>query len=320
MACQSRYRVVIDVYCRDFMTKIVVLKNTVLGMAVLSVFIPLLLGFEKPRPDWAEKLDYRTDELYPIKLQINSIPLVEVKVNGSPLWVKFDTGCGTGFSLTTAVQEKIAHDVTGKSTERNPDGSYRGETTLARIASLEVFGERYAPVATSFSDWRIFSTLKFNGLLGLRYFKDKRVTIDYKTRLIGISARPLVYRAIRDFSGAGVPLLEASGSQADLIYVSGRVKGRPAVIYLDTGSSASFIDPSMLDPGEIKKGKRHLLAENIGMSIGDFSFTVRQLRVKEQKRGVSFEYPQTVKLGSDVIRDFLITIDKIANRLILRKN
>ncbi len=302
------------------MGKIGILRNTILGMAVLSVFIPLLFGFEQPRPDWAEKLDYRPDDLYPVKLQINSIPLVEVKVNGSPLWVKFDTGCSTGFSLTSAVEEKIAHEVIGKSTQRNPDGSYRGETTLARIASLEVFGDRYAPVATSFSDWRIFSTLKFNGLLGLRYFIDKRVTIDYKTKLIGISARPLVYRAIRDFSGDGVPLLEASGSQADLIYVSGRVKGRPTVIYLDTGSSASFIDPSMLDAGEIKKGKRHLLAENVDMSIGDVPFTVQQLRVQEQRRGVNFEYPQTVKLGSDVIRDFLITIDRITNRLILRKN
>ena len=70
----------------------------------------------------------------------------------------------------------------------------------------------------------------------------------------------------------------------------------------------------------IKKGKRHLLAENVEMSIGDFSFTVKQLRVQEQRRGVNFEYPQTVKLGSDFLRDFLITIDKIAGKLFLAKN
>jgi len=234
--------------------------------------------------------------------------------------VKLDTGCSTGFSLTSAVEGKIEHTVTGKSTERNPDGSYRGETTLATVASLEVFGETYAPVETSFSDWRIFSTMKFNGLLGLKYFKNKRVTIDYKKKKIGITDRPLGYTSIKRFSGAVVPLMEASGSQADLIYILGRIKGQATVIYLDTGSSASFIDPSMLDESEIKKGKRYLLATNVEMSIGDLPFTVKQLRVQEQRRGVNFEYPQTIKLGSDVIKDFLITIDKITNRLILQKN
>jgi len=300
--------------------KTVVLKKTILGTAALSVLVPLLFSMEQSRPDWPEKWDYRQTELYPIKLQINSIPLVEIKVNGSPLWVKFDTGCSIGFSLTSAVQGKIEHTVTGKSTERNPDGSYRGETTLATVASLEVFGETYAPVETSFSDWRIFSTMKFNGLLGLKYFKNKRVTIDYKKKKIGITDRPLGYTFIKRFSGAVVPLMEASGSQADLVYILGRIKGQATVIYLDTGSSASFIDPSMLEESEIKKGKRHLLATNVEMSIGNLPFTVKQLRVQEQRRGVNFEYSQTIKLGSDVIKDFLITIDKINNRLILQKH
>jgi hypothetical protein len=280
----------------------------------------LAIGFGAQRTNWAEKWDYRPNELHPIRLQTDSIPLVEVKVNGSPLWVIFDTGCSTGFSLTSAVEAKTAHEVTGTSKERNPDGSYRGKATLATIASLEVFGAKYASVETSFADWRIFSALKFNGLLGLRYFKDKRVTIDYQSKIIGVSARPLVYRAIEDLPFAVVPLLQASGRQADLIYVLGKVKKSPTVIYLDTGSSASFIDPSMWEAGETRKDKDHLIAENVEMSIGGFPFTVKQLRVQEQRRGVSFEYPQTVKLGSDVIRDFLITIDKIANRLILQNH
>jgi hypothetical protein len=301
------------------MGKIGILRITLIGVAVFSAFASLLFGFGRSSSDWAAKLDYRQDELYPIKLQINHIPLVQVKVNGSPLWVKFDTGCSTGFSLTTAVEEEIEHKVTGKSTERNPDGSYRGETTLVTIASLEVFGDSYSPVETSITDWRIFSTLKFNGLLGLEYFKDKRVTIDYRGKKIGIADRPLAFAAAEELSGVAVPLLEASGSQEDLIYVLGRIKSQPTVIYLDTGSSASFIDPSVLDPKEIKKGKGHVIAENVEMSIGDFSFTVKQLRVKEQRRGVKFAYPQTVKLGSDVIKDFLFTIDRISGQLLLAK-
>ena len=289
---------------------------------ILLVFcVVQLFGFTRNQAEWTKQLDYRPDEIHPIRLQINFIPLVEVKVNDSPLWVKFDTGCSTGFSLTSAVEEMITHNVTGTSKERNPDGSYRGETTLATIDSLEVFGDKFVPVETSFTDWRIFSTLKFNGLLGLKYFEDKRVTLDYKTRKIGVSKRPFLYEENKDDAMAVVPLLEATGSQADLIYVFGKVRGRPSVIYLDTGSSASFIDPRVLDSTDIKKGKRHLLAENIDMSIGDMDFTVKQLRVQKQKReGANFEYPQTVKLGSDVLRNFLITIDKMTNRLMLHKN
>lgn len=63
-----------------------------------------------------------------------------------------------------------------------------------------------------------------------------------------------------------------------------------------------------------------MLAENVEMSIGDFAFTVKQLRVQEQKREVTFEYPQTVKLGSDVIKNFLITVDRINGKLFLAKN
>lgn len=289
---------------------------------ILSFFcVVQLFSIQQTLPDWAKHLGYRPDEIHPIRLQVNFIPLVEVKVNGLPLWVKFDTGCSTGFSLTSAVEDRIDHKVRGTSIERNPDGSYRGETTLATIDSLEIFGDKYAPVNTFFTEWRIFSTLKFNGLLGLKYFQDKRITIDYKTKTLGVSKRPLLYEENKDDCGAVVPLLEATGGQAGLIYVLGKVRGHPTVFYLDTGSSASFIDPSMLNPTDIKKGKRYIFTENIDMSIGELDFKVKELRVEEQRRvGADFKYPQTIKLGSDVLKNFLITTDKITNQMILQKN
>jgi hypothetical protein len=248
------------------------------------------------------------------------VQVVEIKVNGSPLWVKFDTGCSEGFSLTSAVEDQIEHKVIGTTTERWPDGSYRGESKIVRIPSLEIFEDTFTDVKTTISDWKIFSALKFNGLIGLKYFKDKRVTIDYKTMKIGITDRPLVYAALRNKFGAVISMLDPPAGQEDLIYVLGQVKGRPSVIYLDTGSSASFIDPEMLNESEVVKGKKHWLAENIEMSVQNFHFIVKQLRVEKQRRGVNFEYPQTVKLGFDFLRDFLITIDKITNRIVFQRN
>lgn len=295
---------------KNFLKKVVLF----LGCAVY------LFSSSQARPDWVEQLDYRPDEIFAIKLQINFIPLVEIKINGSPLWVKFDTGCSEGFVLTSAVENQIEHEVTGTTTERWPDGSYRGESKIVRIPSLEVFGDTFTDVETTISDWKIFSTLKFNGLIGLRYFRDKRVTIDYKTMKIGITARPLVDADLRSKFGGIISLLDPPTGQEDLIYILGQVKGQSSVIYLDTGSSASFVDPDVLDEGEIIEGKRHLLAENVEISMQDFHFVVKRLRVEKQSRDVDFEYPQTIKLGSDFLRDFLITIDKIANRVILQRN
>jgi hypothetical protein len=34
----------------------------------------------------------------------------------------------------------------------------------------------------------------------------------------------------------------------------------------------------------------------------------------------SFEEPVGIVLGSDILKDFLITIDKLGNRLIIKKN
>lgn len=42
--------------------------------------------------------------------------------------------------------------------------------------------------------------------------------------------------------------------------------------------------------------------------------------MEKQKRGVNFGFPQTVKLGLNINRDFLITIDKITNQLIVKKS
>jgi hypothetical protein len=84
-------------------------RKIVFGIVSCCFFVFPALCFGPQQTDWAEKWDYRADELHPIRLQTNSIPLVEVKVNGSPLWVIFDTGCSIGFSLTSAVEGKIAH-------------------------------------------------------------------------------------------------------------------------------------------------------------------------------------------------------------------
>ncbi len=296
------------------------MEKTIGVLVLLVSCVSLLFGSDEPGADWMEYLDYRENEVYPIKLQINFIPLVKIKVNSSPLWVIFDTGCSEGFSLTTAVEAQIEHKIKGTTTERWLDGSYRGESKIVMITSMQVFGDEYACVETSLSDWRIFSTFKYNGLLGLGYFKDKRVTINYKTKKNGITERPLVYASLKKRSVRIAFLLDPPCSQKDLIYVLGKTNGQTAVVFLDTGSSASFIDPDFLGDREVFQGKRGPMARKALVSIGGFEFRVPEMRVLEQERGVRFAYPVAVKIGSDVLKEFLLTVDKITNRIILQSN
>ncbi len=46
------------------------------------------------------------------------------------------------------------------------------------------YKNRHYEKNSSGTDWRIFSTLEFNGLLDLKYFKDKRVTLDCRKKII----------------------------------------------------------------------------------------------------------------------------------------
>jgi hypothetical protein len=245
---------------------------------------------------------------------------VTVKINETPIEIKFDTGNSHGLGLTTAMEGKIAYKVIKTTRSTWPDGSYRGESKIITISSLGVFGDVYKNVEAVFSDWEMYSSLKFNGLLGLKYFRNRRITLDYQNKKIAVSEKPMPNEALQNSHDAVVPLLIPPERHRDLIYLMGKVNGQETVIYLDTGSSASFIDPKMLDKNDIIKENKHSIARDIKFYINGFDFVVSRMRIRELRRGMDFKYPVGARLGSDVLKDFLITIDKITNRIIFHKN
>jgi hypothetical protein len=297
------------------MKKICIGIITIFGFTVVSILCSAL-----QKPGWVERLNYTSDEIYPITLTLNNIPLVTVIINETPLDIFFDTGNSHGLGLTTAIEGKIAYKVIKTIRSTWPDGSYRGESKIITISSLDVFGDAYNNVEAVFSDWKMYSSLKFNGLLGLKFFRNKRVTLDYKNKKIAVSVIPLPDVALQNSHDVAVTLLNPPERHRDLIYLRGKVNGQETVIYLDTGSSASFIDPRMLDKNDIIKENKRSIVKDIKFSINGFDFIVSRMRVRELRRGMNFKYPVSARLGSDVLKGFLITIDKITNRIIFHKD
>ena len=108
----------------------------------------------------------------------------------------FDTGCGTGIFFTDIIENEIEYNYLGKLEALNRDGSHRGWNKHIIINEFTVFGENYKNIETTISDWDMYSSEKFNGTIGLAYFKSKILTLDYAGHKIAVSNNPIDYEKL----------------------------------------------------------------------------------------------------------------------------
>jgi hypothetical protein len=90
-----------------------------------------------------------------------------------------DSGTARGFMITNNARS-IPHRVEGRNEERNAGGSHRGESfrvSVTRLSSLEKsLGMSRAPSPTG-----MFSSEPFDGTVGLDFFQNRRLTLDYRS-------------------------------------------------------------------------------------------------------------------------------------------
>jgi predicted aspartyl protease len=263
---------------------------------------------------WINDFNYKENQIRNFSSSSSThCPFIPIFINGQEVSILFDTGNSQGLSLTTAITDKINYEVTGTSNTLNADGTYRGDIQLIKIENINIFGKEYSNVKSSISDWRIFSSEQFNGLLGLEYFRNKIVTLDYKNNKIAVTDKEIDYKKLSTEKYTIVPLIRSNiANRSDILYFQGEVNGEKSIIYLDTGYSHSIID---------LKENNNLKADNTAqIKIDNKQYQFKNLRCQEIKRGESFEYPTKFIIGSDILKsnNFLITIDKIQNKLILR--
>jgi hypothetical protein len=268
-------------------------------------------------PQWSQDLGYQATQLYPLGLSALGCPLIEVDVAGVKVPLILDSGTARGFVITTSAPA-IPHRVEERGEELNADGSHRGESWSIRIESVSVLGQVFKNVAGSLWDWQMFSSEPFNGTVGLDFFLDRRLTLDYRSGKAGATASPLPEKLDRKryFS---IDLIDPPKSQGHILYARAKVNGREAIVYFDTGHNVSFIDPAFADGlARVERaGKFRVFREKVPLELGGQLFLLDELRESPIRRGSGFSLPVALTLGSDVLSRFIVTIDLRAKKLIL---
>ncbi len=290
------------------------------ALALLSLLVAgcsrgmLVGGHPYPSADWQTELQYDAGDIKPLHMSLAGCPEVDVRLNGKPFRLLFDYGCSKGFQITTAVQERADYTVLEETNTYWADGTIRGKVKRIRVNSLEVFGDRYEDQEGTLADWRIFSSVPHEGLIGLEYFAGYRFTQDYRRGKLGLTHRPFPAALKGSSDYESIELLDPPEYHKYGVYVLGKVNGVECVIHIDTGSSKTMVDPAMLTSSEKPPAER-------AVSLGSFEFTIRRYRVTPIQHPSPCEVPVRMGIGSDLLRHFVITIDRTEkqNLLIVHK-
>ena len=196
--------------------------------------------------------------------------------------------------------------------EFNSDGTYRGNGKSIIFQNINVFGTEYTDVISSLTDWRMYGFFKTNGAIGLKYFDNRIVTLDYKNKKLAVSKKALDYSKLHNEKYTVIPLIRSTlNNEQDLLFFEGEVNGCKSTIYLDTGSNRSFFDLKDAD-------------KEIEVKLENKAYKFKSNKLKHEEIGFQdeFEYPLTFAINSDLLKanDFVITIDKIQNNLIICQN
>jgi hypothetical protein len=270
-----------------------------------------------PAGQWPGELGYERDQLYPLDISDLGCPFVDVEISGVKLPLMLDTGTARGLAITTAAPP-IAHQAERRGEELNADGSHRGESLRIRFESLSVLGETFKNVTGTLADWKLFSSSPFNGTIGLDYFLQRRITLDYRSRQVAVTGLLLPERLDPD-RYIVADLVQPPASQGHILYAHARVNGRESVVYLDTGYNVSFIDPAFSE-GTVRierPGKFPVFRRRVPLVLEGSEFLLDDLRESPIRRGDGFDLPVALTLGSDILSHFIVTIDIRSRKLIL---
>lgn len=266
---------------------------------------------------WADDLGYQQAQIFPLTIAASGCPFVAVDVSGVQVSLMLDSGTASGLVITNSAPP-VSHVVEGRDEQLNADGSHRGESLRIRVKTVSVLGEDFKDVLGSLTDWRMFASEPFNGTVGLDFFLDRRLTLDYRSRKVGASTTPLPEK-LDQKRYLSVDLIDPPGSQGHILYARAKVNGHEAIVYFDTGYNISFISPDFVNglTRVERPGKFRVFRERVPLELGGHSFILDELRESPISRGTGFDLPVALVLGSDVLSHFIVTIDIPAKKLAL---
>lgn len=272
---------------------------------------------------WITDLGYKENEVHKLTFDWvgnRSCPEIPIKVGNDEYKLGFDTGCGVGIFFTNVIQDKIEYSFLNEVEALNRDGSHRGSTKCVKINEINVFGDVYKNIETSISDWSMFSSRKFNGTIGLAYFKSKVVTLDYVGHRIAVSNNPIDYSKLDSNKYVVLPLYKTkSKGQQDLLFFEGEYNNKPIIVYLDTGKNHSYLyNPDC----KSSIGEKPTKFFNIPLKIGSMKLILNKVtEANNFAQAEGLPYPTMIELNSDQLWkcNLLVTFDLIKQKIIFCK-
>jgi hypothetical protein len=253
---------------------------------------------------------YSQDEQYPITLDADfSIPNIPVNFDDESYPFVFDFGNSGNITLTTAIAPFVDFKITDTTYTYTPDGQIRGQMYQIEVSEFITLNRHFSDEAGSLSDWSIYSSFPFNGLIGLKYLDGRCFTLSYPRKVLAISDQSVMPEI--ETSQASIIQLEQYEMHPYGIHFKGCVNGRNAIIYLDTGKSHSAVNQSLFQPDDIFSDKSgSFFGGTVEITMGYKTFEIYYPRVKNTGRDIESELPVGIEIGSDILQYFLLTVDR----------
>ncbi len=271
-----------------------------------------------PRSDWAASLRYEPGEIFPLRFKVTPCPLVEVKIDGRSFWLTFDFGSADGMTVTTAIEDKIAYEIVRELKTYFADGRLRGSGKEIILKRVELLGRTFERVHSDLFDWKVFTSYSNDGHVSLEYIQNTRLTLDYRNKRLAVSGKPFPEGLLKDAAFLAIPLLKSPDWNRYGLYLEGKVNGQDTIVYIDSGSSHSFVDRSILDSTSISKaGGNDVCLSEIPVSLGGLDLRISKCRVSDIRRNTNYDKPVRMVIGSDLLRHFVFTVDRTPGRNLL---
>lgn len=250
-------------------------------------------------PWWRDSLGYTHTQLFQIRVADGGFPYVPVQIDGTELWLLFDTGNMAGLTLETREYERLSLPAIRTIRRRDSNGDLVGEFRVGRAGGVRALGHTASDVVV-----REFRHPRLAGLFGPDDLPGSRFTLDYHAATIAVTDAALGLPAGPD----AMPMVR-SARHPRLILVEGEFRGEQVLIELDTGKSRTVIDPAWAARLGLTVGETDTVAVGI-LHIGDAAFDVRNAKpVGLGAIDPSLPAPLGLSLGSDTLSRFVLTVD-----------
>lgn len=130
---------------------------------------------------------------------------------------------------------------------------------------------------------------------------------------MAVGTRPLDYIRLIDDRYTIIPLLSTNlSNEKNIVFFQGEINWVKSTIYIDTGSTRSFLDFDQIEDNEIE----------VRLEDKEYNFDCSKLKHEKLGFKEKFEYPLRLAINSDLLESnhFVITFDLIQNNLIICKN